>query len=94
LILVTGATGNIGRQVIGRLRASGQPIRALSRDPIGARLPQELDVVGGDLSEPESLGPALDDVDTVFLVWPQGSADDPGSAIAAIADRDGRVIGG
>ena len=33
LILVTGATGEIGRELIPQLVAAGQPVRALVRDP-------------------------------------------------------------
>jgi uncharacterized protein YbjT (DUF2867 family) len=68
-ILVTGSTGNIGRQVVGELRATGCRIRALSRSPQSANLPADVEVVRGDLSVPETLDECLEGVDAVFLVW-------------------------
>ncbi|WP_117208461.1 NAD(P)H-binding protein [Allorhizocola rhizosphaerae] len=51
-ILVTGATGNVGRNVVKHLVAGGHAVRALSRDPQNARLPERVEVVAGDLSLP------------------------------------------
>lgn len=64
MILVTGATGNVGGEVVQALARAGQPVRALVRKP--ADLPA--DQVAGDLNEPDSLGPALDGVRGVFLL--------------------------
>ncbi len=90
-ILVTGASGNIGREVVAQLRASGLPVRALSRNPQSGNLPYGVDVVRGDLVVPETLDRALDDVDAVFLVWvaPLAPAAD---AIARIASRAERIV--
>jgi uncharacterized protein YbjT (DUF2867 family) len=68
-ILVTGATGNIGRQVVAQLRGVGCRVRALSRRPESANLPHDVEVVRGDLSVPETLDECLHGVDAVFLVW-------------------------
>ncbi len=38
-VLVTGATGRVGREVVARLLAAGEKVRALTRDPAAARLP-------------------------------------------------------
>jgi len=70
VILVTGATGSVGRQVVEQLVAEGQPVRALARDPHGAALPDGVEVVAGDLSDAVGLAPHLDGVDAVFLLWP------------------------
>ncbi|RKN43468.1 NAD(P)H-binding protein [Micromonospora endolithica] len=70
MILVTGATGTVGREVTSILSARGAPVRALSRDPAAARLPDGVEVVAGDLGEPATLAPHLDGVDAVLLVWP------------------------
>lgn len=67
MILVTGATGNVGRQVVHQLVDAGQPVRALTRNPDGAGLPAGVEVVRGDLTRPESLPAALDGVDRVYL---------------------------
>jgi uncharacterized protein YbjT (DUF2867 family) len=90
VILVTGATGGVGRSLVDDLIARGAPVRALSRDPARADLPVE--VVGGDLSEAASLVPALEGVDTVFLLWPQGSAERLDAALEAITGRAERVV--
>ena len=70
MILVTGATGTVGRQTVSQLLGAGAEVRALTRSPDAARLPGDVDVVGGDLSEPATLASALRGIDAVFLVWP------------------------
>lgn len=72
-ILVTGARGNVGRAVLGRLLALGVPVRAMSRNPEAAGLPAGVDVADADLTEPDSLRPALRGVRKIFLyARPQG----------------------
>lgn len=44
MILVTGATGNVGRVLVDRLLAAGRPVRALTRDPQRAALPDGVEV--------------------------------------------------
>jgi uncharacterized protein YbjT (DUF2867 family) len=90
-ILVTGATGNIGREVVVQLRAAGRPVRALSRKPQRHNLPDDVDMARGDLTAPESLDQALDEVAAVFLVWaaPLGAA---AGAIARIASHVDRIV--
>lgn len=68
-VLVTGATGRVGRLVVDELLAAGVPVRALARQPATAILPAGVDVVPGDLTIPESLDAALHDVGPVFLLW-------------------------
>jgi uncharacterized protein YbjT (DUF2867 family) len=68
-ILIIGGTGNIGRQVITQLTATGAQVRALVRKPDEARLPPEVEVMRGDLTSPETLDACLAGIDTVFLVW-------------------------
>jgi uncharacterized protein YbjT (DUF2867 family) len=68
LILVTGATGNVGRQVVSQLIGPGVRVRALTRNPDSAGLPRELDVVRGDLSMPGTLDECLVGVEGVFLL--------------------------
>src|SRR5580658_6751543 len=68
-ILVIGATGNAGRQVLSQLLAAGVRVRALARNPHTAGLPPPVDVVRGDLTLPETLDECLDGIDAVFLVW-------------------------
>ncbi|MGW9174442.1 SDR family oxidoreductase [Streptomyces decoyicus] len=69
MILVTGATGNTGSALLEELRARGiGPLRGLTRDAVGARLPERVEAVEGDLARTESLKPALDGVRSLFLV--------------------------
>ncbi|GGU72583.1 SDR family oxidoreductase [Lentzea flava] len=69
-ILVTGATGLVGRHVVDQLVQAGESVRALTRNPAKAGLPEGVEVVQGDLLQPASLGPALDGVEKLFL-FPQ-----------------------
>ncbi len=68
-ILIIGATGNVGRQVLSQLPAAGVRVRALARNPHTAGLPPDVDVVRGDLTLAETLDECLDGIDAVFLVW-------------------------
>lgn len=67
-ILVTGATGTVGRRVVEQLLERGEHVRALTRDPARADFPDGVDVVRGDLTDPASLGPALDGVSGLHLI--------------------------
>ena len=72
MILVTGATGKVGQEVVRQLAASDVPVRALVRDPLRAshiRLPG-VEIVVGDLSKPETLEGPLSGADRVFLLSP------------------------
>ena len=68
-ILVIGATGAVGRQVVSRLAATDMQVRAMARNPGAARFPPQVEVVRGDLTVPETLDGCFDGIDTVFLVW-------------------------
>jgi uncharacterized protein YbjT (DUF2867 family) len=69
LILVTGATGTVGSQVVKQLAATGQRVRALVRDPKKAeRFPKAVEVVHGDLEKPATLAPAFAGVDKAFVL--------------------------
>jgi uncharacterized protein YbjT (DUF2867 family) len=67
-ILVTGATGNVGRQVVEQLVRRGADVRALVRDPAKANLPAGVTVVKGDLLDVDSLRSAFSGVSTLFLL--------------------------
>ncbi|WP_318204079.1 NAD(P)H-binding protein [Streptomyces sp. SCL15-4] len=55
MIAVTGATGNVGRALVDRLLAAGQPVRALTRDPRRAALPARAEVVELRPDDPAAL---------------------------------------
>jgi uncharacterized protein YbjT (DUF2867 family) len=67
VILVTGATGNVGGAVIRALLEHGKQVRALVRTETAA-LPDEAQRAVGDLNEPDSVAPALAGVEGVFLL--------------------------
>lgn len=75
-VLVTGATGRVGRALVTELLGAGVPVRALTRRPATAGLPAAVEVVAGDLTVPGSLDSALQGVGAVFLLWtaPPGTA--------------------
>ncbi|RCV56033.1 SDR family oxidoreductase [Marinitenerispora sediminis] len=69
MILVTGATGNIGRELVRQLHAEAAvPLRALTRDPARAAFPDGVEAVEGDLASAASLKPALEGVRSLFLI--------------------------
>ncbi|MFB6462065.1 SDR family oxidoreductase [Bradyrhizobium tunisiense] len=67
-ILVTGATGTIGRHVVEQLVKRGADVRALVRDPAKANLPAGVAVSQGDLLDVDSVRGALSGVSTLFLL--------------------------
>ncbi|MBY5354478.1 NmrA/HSCARG family protein [Rhizobium leguminosarum] len=67
-ILVTGATGNVGRQVVEHLVKRGADVRALVRDPSKADFPAGVSVVQGEFLDVDSLRNAMSGVSTLFLL--------------------------
>jgi uncharacterized protein YbjT (DUF2867 family) len=67
-ILVTGATGTIGRQVVQHLTQRGANVRALVRSPATANLPATVELVQGDLLDVDALRHAFQGVSTLFLL--------------------------
>src|SRR6058998_2040167 len=90
-ILVIGGTGNVGRQVVYQLAATGARFRAMTRNPEAARLPAHVEVVRGDLTVPETLDRCLQDIDTVFLGWVAPPAAAAG-ALERIATQARRIV--
>src|SRR4029450_429988 len=79
MILVTGATGNVGNELISQLAGRGCAVRALVRDH-SAALPGGVEIVVGDLNRIESWSRALEGVRGVFLL--SGYNDMPGMLAA------------
>ncbi len=67
-ILVAGATGTVGRQVVAELLTRGHAVRALTRDASRVTLPDGVEVVQGDLTEPDSVIPSLEGVTGLHLI--------------------------
>jgi uncharacterized protein YbjT (DUF2867 family) len=82
-VLVTGATGRVGRGVVELLIDAGVPVRALTHgSEAAARMPASVEVVTGDLTVPESLDAGLRGVSAVFLVWTA-----PPTTVPAVVER-------
>ncbi|SNX62826.1 uncharacterized protein YbjT [Streptomyces sp. TLI_55] len=79
MILVTGATGHVGSELVRRLVASGAPVRAMTRRPDEARVPSGARPVYGDAGDPASLPAAFAGVSAAFLMsaQPVGAAPAP-----------------
>lgn len=91
MIVVTGATGAVGRRLVELLHAQGAPVRALTRNPRTADLPAGVEVVGGDPSRPETIAPLLDGVTAVFL-HPRAAAAAPVQLLALARERGARRV--
>jgi NAD(P)-dependent dehydrogenase (short-subunit alcohol dehydrogenase family) len=65
--LITGATGNVGREVVNLLLDDGVKVAAVTRDPARAALPDSAHVVTGDPSRPITLAPVLSDAEAILL---------------------------
>ncbi|WP_243230215.1 SDR family oxidoreductase [Microbacterium sp. CIAB417] len=72
-ILVTGATGSVGRHIVDQLVERGERVRALTRDPARARLPRDVDAVRGDLTDLESMRSAMEGCDAVHFITFDGA---------------------
>jgi uncharacterized protein YbjT (DUF2867 family) len=97
MILVTGATGKAGSQVVRALLESGQEVRAFVRDPTKAHrlFGDEVELAFGDFADPQSVRAALEGVEAVLL----SGADHPlrvewetGAIDAAAAAGVGRIV--
>jgi uncharacterized protein YbjT (DUF2867 family) len=67
MILITGATGNVGREVVNLLRASGEKVVAVTRHRAIAALPDSAVVVEGDPTHPQTLVSELRGVEAIFI---------------------------
>ncbi|ETA71031.1 NAD(P)H-binding protein [Actinospica robiniae] len=84
MILVTGATGNVGRELVRTLDAAGERIRILVRDPTrAAGLCDKTSVAVADLTQPTGLKAAFDGVDRLFLLTQGTGIDQAANAVAA-----------
>lgn len=86
-ILITGASGRVGGQVLSQLITRDARIRVLVRNPEEARFPPQVEVMRGDLTLPETLDACLKGIDTVFLVWAA-----PPATVGACLERIARAV--
>jgi uncharacterized protein YbjT (DUF2867 family) len=91
-ILVTGATGTIGRYIVEQLVQSGHQVRALTRNPARANFPAGVEVAAGDLTDPATLAPALEGIAGLHLITFGGDNYAPlqkGQEIVSLAEKAG-----
>ena len=99
-ILVTGATGKVGRHLAAQLHGSGHTVRALTRNPASAELPAGIEAITGDLTDITSLEAAFEGMDAIHLITFGGEGEDltNGTEIVRLAERSGirraSVLGG
>jgi uncharacterized protein YbjT (DUF2867 family) len=101
-VLVVGATGSVGKLVVEEAVREGHAVQALVRDPAKARqLPQEAQVLVGDVTRPETLSGAVDGVDAVVFTLGSDGAGKVGAetvdyggvrnVLAALGSRPARI---
>jgi uncharacterized protein YbjT (DUF2867 family) len=91
-ILVTGATDNVGRQVVSQLLRTAAVVRALTRNPDSSGLPSNVEVLRGDLSDSNTLDACLKGVDAVYLVWPFLPTDFAPAVLDAVKRYSRRIV--
>src|SRR5258708_7012665 len=91
-VLVTGATGRVGRGVVDLLIDAGVPVRALTDRPEAAGiLPGQVEGVPGDLTLAASLEAGVRGVSAVFLGWAAPPPPAP-AVVERLATHAGRVV--
>jgi len=91
MLVVTGATGTIGRPLVDVLVAQGAEVRAITRNPLAAGLPAGVDVVEGDPSRPDTVAPFLEGVTALFL-HPRAVGTSAVELLALARDRGARRV--
>jgi uncharacterized protein YbjT (DUF2867 family) len=92
VVLVTGATGHVGRPVVSQLLNMGVTVRALARNPDSAGLLDGVEVVRGDLSAPDTLDKSLGGIEAVFLLWPGLPTDFAPAVLDALKKHARRIV--
>lgn len=81
-VLVTGATGTVGSEVVRHLTTHGVRVRALTRSPEKVDLPEGVSAVAGELTELDTMRAALEGADGLFLLSPVALDELPGTLLA------------
>ena len=91
-VLVTGASGNIGRLVTDLLVAHGATVRTFSRGHAAADHPASVEAARGDLADANAVAGAAEGMDVAFLVYPFLSVDAAAGLVEALASRVKRIV--
>jgi uncharacterized protein YbjT (DUF2867 family) len=86
MIVVTGATGTVGRPLVALLKDRGVTVRAVTRSTAAGTLPAGVEPVTADLTRPESLAAALEGVSALF-VHPRAVGENAGKLLALAAEQ-------
>ncbi|MEU4559543.1 NmrA family NAD(P)-binding protein [Actinoplanes sp. NPDC023936] len=92
IVLVTGATGRVGRLVVDGLLSGGAHVRTLVRSPQASNLPPQAEVAQGDLHEPATVAKAAAGADAAFLLWPGFSAAGAEPVIEALTGQVAHLV--
>lgn len=91
-VLVTGATGKVGRHLVHRLLDDGHHVRALTRRPDDAGLPTEVDLRIGDPSQPVATKEAARGADAAFFNWMGFDAAGARESVDALASEVEHIV--
>jgi uncharacterized protein YbjT (DUF2867 family) len=91
-VLVIGATGKVGRHVVAGLIGEGVHVWALVRDPGTAGLPDDVELVEGDLSRPETVRAAAQGADAAFLLWPGFDPTGAAEVVSGLAEEVSHLV--
>ena len=92
MLLVIGASGNVGREVTRLLAESGERVRVLTRDPGRAAFPDQVEVARGDLADRESLESAMKGADGAYSLMRPDPAATRNLAAAAASQGLDRIV--
>ena len=91
-VLVTGATGKVGRHLVRHLLADGHHVRALTRRPDAAGLSAEVDLRPGDPSQRDAVAAAARGADAVFWNWMGFDATGANESVGAVTSQVGHIV--
>ena len=86
LVLVTGASGHVGGELVAQLAAAGHRVRAMTRKPQDLTVPAGVEVAAGDAADPASLPAAFTGVGRAFLMSAENVGARPPTHVPALVD--------
>jgi uncharacterized protein YbjT (DUF2867 family) len=91
MIVVTGATGTLGRPLVALLKDQGIAVRAVARSAEAGMVPAGVDVHRADLARPQDVAPALEGASALF-VHPRAVGESAGKLLALAAEKGVRRV--
>lgn len=93
MILITGASGNVGSELVKQLAARSENVRAMTRRPEVAQFPKGVEIVHGDFDDPTSVAPAFAGIDRMFFMSAQAAGSKPAPTHEYVAASSARARG-